>query len=151
MADSKREGLLQNVETVLRSITVSNGYANTVGTVERGQINPLNLQAYPATLILPMRDRPEAMAKSVSRREYHVTLRLWVRPHTQLSEALEALIKDVEKAMMLDPRRGGLAENTIEGELTYLYLDSEELEAGADLDYQLDYRTAIGDPTSNPG
>jgi hypothetical protein len=110
----------------------------------------LNLQVYPAAIILPMGDRPEAMASSVSRRDYSVTIRLWVRPHTNLSEALEALLTDVQKALMVDPRRGGYAENTLEGEITYLYLDSEALEAGADVDYLIHYRTAIGDPTSNP-
>jgi hypothetical protein len=150
MADSRRELILQNVETVLRSITTANGYVNTVATVARGQINPLNLQAYPVALILPMADRPDAMASSLNRREYTLTIRLWVRPHTHLSEALESLITDVQKALMLDPRRGALAEDTREGELSYLYLDSEALEAGADLEYLIPYRTAIGDPTSGP-
>jgi hypothetical protein len=150
MPSSRRELILQHLETTLRTLTVANGYINTVGTVERGTINPLNLQAYPCALVLPMGDRPEAMASSVNRREYAVTLRLWVRPHTNLSEALESLITDVQKALMLDPRRGGLAEDTREGELTYLYLDSEALEAGADLEYTIHYRTSVGDPTSGP-
>ena len=86
-------------------------------------------------MILPMADRPEAGASSLSRREFVLTLRLWIRPHTNLSEALESLVVDVQKAMLLDPRRGALAEDTREGELTYLYLDSEALEAGADIEY----------------
>jgi hypothetical protein len=150
MPTSRRESILANVETVLRTITTANGYAHDIGTVERGEINPLNLQAYPCALILPMGDRPEAMASSVSRRDLSITIRLWVKPHANLSEALELLITDVQTALMADPRRGGHAENTLEGELSYLYLDSEALEAGADVEYLIHYRTAIGNPASGP-
>jgi hypothetical protein len=110
----------------------------------------LDLQAYPAALIIPTSDIPEAGASSVSRRVLHVVLRLWVRPHQALSEALEALIQDIQQLVLVDARRGGWADLTLEGELHYLYLDSQALEAGADLEYQIHYRTALADPTSAP-
>jgi hypothetical protein len=150
MTASRRELILQELETTLWSMVPGAQYSHHLATVSRGTINPLDLQSYPAVLIIPTSDIPEAGASSVSRRVLHVVLRLWVRPHQALSEALEALIQDIQQLVLVDVRRGGLAELTLEGELHYLYLDSQALEAGADLEYQIHYRTALADPMSGP-
>lgn len=147
MAESIKEKILQDIEATLRGITLAAGYANDIGSVERGMVSPVEIQAFPAALIIPTADNPEAGPSSVKRRAFSLSLRLWVAVHKEASSHLESFIADVERAMMVDPRRGALAFDTEEGNTTYLYLVEKEAQAGGEIEYTIYYRTQIGDPS----
>lgn len=150
MADTIRDKIIDNILAALPGITIANGFNNDIGVISDGLVNPLGLPKYPAALILPDSEDPEAGASDVSRRELTVTLRLWVGAHQTIRKKLGGFIGDVEKKIFEDRRRGGNAVNTIEGPISYIYLQRDQVEAGADVDFIIHYRTKIGDPTALP-
>lgn len=149
---SIKKRLLQSLEERFWSINTRNGYLTNVMSVSRGIVHPANLQVFPAVMILPALDDPEEGAYSIHRRQFGVNLKCWVRPHTNLSNELEDLIADVQRFMKLDERwsvegfEQGLAVKTVEGATTYVYLESLEIEAGAEISYIIHYRTDARDP-----
>jgi hypothetical protein len=151
-AESIVELIQQQIKTTLQGITTASGYWHTVGTVVRGRLSPLDHESLPLVSILPVSDVPEAGASSVLRRELTLTLRLWIEAQAfaDAPTQLERLKADVTRAMQLDPRRGGLAEDTRELAYQYLYLQGAELLAGADIGYAIVYRTRIGDSAQGP-
>lgn len=145
---SLREGILANLLTVLASITTANGYATTLGTITRGMLAPLETSVLPTASLLPVSDEP-IYGPQTLRRQLTITIRVWVDVAlANTGPALEALIADVEQALVVDVRRAGLAEDTRETGVQYLYLQSVETLAGVDVSFQVDYKTDLTTPRS---
>jgi hypothetical protein len=143
---SLREGIFVNLKATLETITIANGYATALGTVTRGMLAPLETSVLPTASLLPVSDEP-VYGPGVLRRELTVTVRVWIDVAlADTPTALESLIADVQQALQVDPRRGALAENTLDGTLQYIYLQSVETLAGADISFQVDYRTQLLTP-----
>lgn len=148
MADTITEKILANIQTTLEGITTGAGYNNTVALVARDRSAVLNLQKFPAIFIVVGSDDADPMAKSSSHRRLNFTLEAWTRKEKDLSKALESLRGDIQKAMMVDTRRGANAVNTKELSSTYILNEAEITEAGIQISYHVDYRTKIEDPYS---
>lgn len=143
---SLREGIFADLKTTLETITTANGYATDIGTVTRGLLAPLETSVLPAASLLPVSDEPD-YAPGTLRRQLTCTVRVWIDVAlTETATALEALIADVQQALVMDPHRSGLAEDTREGAVNYIYLQSVETLAGADIVFQVDYKTELDSP-----
>lgn len=142
MADSIRKQILAKVVAKLATIP-------SIGTVSKEPVHPLSLQAYPAVICQPMRDIPERGASSVNRRTWTLGLLCWVRPHVSLVDELEDLIRDVVGIMAME-RWDNLAQDCREGSIDWVFLDSEAEEAGALIEWDIEYKTAITDSTAAP-
>jgi len=154
MVTTIRELVIQNIETTLKTITTANSYDNNIATVDRNNINPLQLRGYPAALIIPEFDDPSSDISGSSAplgkttRSFDVTIRLWVRGMNNPGQTLEKFIGDVQKAMMGDLNRGGNALATREQGIANVYHDEATMERGADLLFSIVYRHALTDPAT---
>lgn len=161
---SRREQIWRRMLAALQQITVANGYEVDVPFLRRGNYNLLSAPAYPAVLLLPDSDEPESGPYSVNRRTLKALVVVWVRdadsaespyplegslPST-LPTQLETVLTSVTRALMRDPRWGGLAEHTDEGRTEYILVDSQSPEGGATVEYTVQYRTSIEDSTVPP-
>ena len=141
---SLREGIFLDVLAALATITTANGYGSTLAAVTRGIQAPLETHLLPSASLCPETDEPLYRPQTLER-QLTLTVRLWVDTATPATAAaaLELLIADVEQALVVDPRRGGLAEDTRETLVTYVYLQSVETLAGADVSFQVDYLSSL--------
>lgn len=146
MADTIAEKIIANIETVLKTITTANGYNNTVKTVSRDPLTALDIQAFPAVFVEIGSDVPESGAKSVNRRTLNLTVEFWVMPHKNMAKSVESLRGDIQKALMVDPRRAGNAVDTVERETNYILILEEQPAAAGQIAYSVNYRTKIDDP-----
>jgi len=145
---SLRQGILAHLMSTLASITTANGYASTLGTITLGMLAPMETSILPAASLLPVSDKPD-YAPQTLRREFTVTVRVWVDVAlADVPAVLDALIADVQQALVVDARRGGLAEDTRELDVSYIYLQSVETLAGVDLSFIVEYKTDLATPRS---
>jgi len=114
MADSVRELILKNLKTTLEGVTVANGYATTVASVQRFLQPGQTLASVPTILILEGDDEaatgPLSGSTGLTRRTLTVRLVLITRqdPATatiSASEEMNRIIADVQKVLQVDPRR----------------------------------------------
>jgi hypothetical protein len=143
---SLREQLYRDVMATVAMITTANGYATNIGTLTRGALAPLETAILPSLSLVPVSDETE-LGPGVLRRRLTFAFRAWV--DTELADtatALEALIADVQRVMQVDALRGGLAEETLEGTVTYIYLQSTETLSGADIAFEVHYKTQQDSP-----
>lgn len=150
MPASIREQILANIATTLATITLAGGYSVNIGTVSRGHLSPQETFGLPTASILPVSDTPEHRPGTLWR-VLTLTIRLWVDiTGGTIATYLEGVIADVQKVMQVDTRRGGVAETTLEGPLQYLYLVNAETLAGADVGFDINYKSSIASPLVGP-
>lgn len=140
------ELLQQNIVTTLAGITVVNGYAWDIGSVSRGHLSPLETFALPCASLIPVQATTEIR---VGARwwEFLFTIRVWVDVAlADVGHRLEDLVCDVQRVLEVDSQRGGYAEYTLPQTVQYIYLESTERLAGADLSFQCDYKVSLADP-----
>jgi hypothetical protein len=140
------ERILEDILSALAAINGASGYATRLKTLSRGLLSPLETTYLPTASLLPVSDEPEYGAQTL-RRSMAVTVRVWI--DTALATApmaLEALIADVKKALRVASRRSGYAQDSREVSTNYIYLQSAESLAGADVNWTIDYRTDIDNP-----
>lgn len=117
MSVSVRENIFVNLKTVLATITVANGYANTIASVQRWLQHGNLLKSAPA-VIIKAGPETKSPARSYNLTDCHlsVMLDLWIREaetSTDDSEVvMNSLFCDIEKALTLDITRGGYARDT---------------------------------------
>ncbi len=122
MAASKREALLEYlVNTLLPTITIGNGYNNTLKLIHRGIINPRTLgnDKFPAVVIPGVSERRKRITHNQFQSWLEVNIVGFVR-NTQTSPAdgtgaqqdLDKLIQDLTKAIETDPLQTSLCHNT---------------------------------------
>jgi hypothetical protein len=148
---SIRERLWQAIETQLATIHVDNGWPFTLHLGRRGNLSPLDLQSFPAAVLIPVTDEPDSDAYSTNRRILSFRVACWVRPHAKTAIQLEPVLNAVAIVMQQDPLWNRLADNTDEGVTVYVYVEGESEEACAEIEYSVQYRTRIEDPTLAPG
>lgn len=144
---SLRQQILQNVADTLATVTTANGYSTTIGTISLGSMSPLESLGLPFVSVLPVSDTP-AYGAQVLRRTLLFTCRLWVDVPVGGSAVpgLEGLLADIEHALRTDSLRGGMAHDTREMGVNYVYLVSSERLEGADVHFEIDYTTTIASP-----
>lgn len=136
------------METALKGITVAGGYVSEVGDVNRGKINPLDLQRFPAVLIFPNDDEPQALIGDLIDYTWEILLFAWVRVQKDISKGMEVFLADIKKALLVDYTRGGFAIDTAEGPVRPIRIEEDDNQGGFLLSYTVRYRTKRGDPFS---
>lgn len=141
-----RERVFANIQTTLASITTGAGYGSTMALVVRGHKSPLEHFSFPCASLLGATD-PIKYSLGTKRHNLLLAVRCWIDA-TQATAAtqLEVLLADIVKAMEVDTHRGGYADATLEGPTQYLYQEATERLWGADIDFEIEYRTSVADP-----
>ena len=116
MSTSIRENILADLKTTLEAITIASGYNNTIASVQRWDSRGNNCVDVPCIVINSGQEekRPEPNPQATCK--FTVYLDIWDRQdddETRSSDQIiSGLLADVGKALMVDPTRGGNAEDT---------------------------------------
>ena len=150
--DSVREQMMKNIQASLAGITIENGYANTLNAVERllqsGQSSLLPM----AYLLEGDDDVTSEAPLGLLSRQLSVGVVLLVQQDDHVdarsaSEAMNSLIADVQKAVQLDERRGGVAVNTVETGVSPVQIEEGMPVLSCTVAYRISYRHSRLDPT----
>lgn len=150
MADSIRKKIFKNIEGSSTLGAIASLKTVVFGTFEPEDV--ANKPTKPVAGIIPEEDVGESGAKSVSRNELRLFVRIVVdKGADHAGYQLEDEIANIKTKMMVDVTRGGNAMDTKWIKDRWLYLDRDFPQAGADIEYQIDYKSKIEDPTLPPG
>lgn len=133
------ENIIENVLNTLQKI-------GSIRHVERDRINPLELQRFPAALLIDVGATPEQVATSVTRLEMSLSVELWHAVETGSAKMLSEMAGIVHREIMKDPHRGGYADNTIFEGKDVLYAVGGESLRGIQLKYLIQFRHRTTDP-----
>jgi hypothetical protein len=140
MADV-RERILDDMETIL----LATDGINYQGI---GDILP-DPKRMPQVAIIPMLEttEPSGTDPEIHFETLQVRIRTLVdQAHESAGKELERILGVVQRALLADPRRGGLASATRKTGTNWLFLDPEHPQAGADLLLSIDYYSAAKNP-----
>lgn len=145
------EQIIQNVVSTIGIVTVTNGFANTITSVERPNPGIGNVGKNLAAVVY--QGNPEPIEDSIQ------TGREWMHPinilitvvesegsSTPIDQRINSIRADVEKALMADITRGGLAIDTLvrAPQLGDILITAHQGEVTVVVDVQ--YRTLWNDP-----
>ena len=113
---SVREQILANIKTTLESISIANGYHNDVQRVLRYKIAAWQTIIFPTLMVVGVHVDKKAIEGGPSRMNATlygaVMCCLNVDPVEDTETLHDLLTLDVEKALQVDVRRGGIARDT---------------------------------------
>ena len=116
MSISIRELILQDIETTLKTITVANGYNNTLASVQRWKQHGNDTRLMPFVVINAGLEAKQPANSDQKVCKFSIYLDLWMRQDdtdiTDTDIILNSLLLDIEKALMIDIARNDKAENT---------------------------------------
>lgn len=157
MADSVAERIMKQLQATIEGVTVSNGYANTIHSVQRFQADGQPAVHGNGVLIIDGDDSvefdgPLAGAYSLLSRRRHVDLVLIAQQDPDedgrsASELLNSLEADVRKAVNADHTRGGDALDTQETQAGEIDVQVGMPELRRIVGYDIRYRHRRTDPT----
>jgi len=155
MPTSKRENILGSVEARLKTITVVNGYRNTVqpGSVRRVVAPPPGIHEFPSLFVIAGQEEalvgPEGGPIGLITYKLTVTVEGWVKGTPEaLPGKVEGLLHDLRKAMLADYTHGGYAYETDDlGAEAPVLSDAGEGIAIVRNAWMIWYRTLYGDPS----
>lgn len=151
MADeSIREQIVANAATALAAINGSGDYHTALETIARSQLVPRNLDALPATHVREGEERIVDGPDPLITRILSLHVLGWIAREVDEPDALATmknrLQADIERAVLTDPTRGGLAVNTrVAGSPAVDDLEADHLGA-VQVDFEVLYRTRTHDP-----
>lgn len=147
-----RENILANISTVLNTISIANGYANNIASVQRWKQGGNNLRQVPCIIINAGSEDKEQEPNPLVTCRFSVSIDIWMR-HDEATvpgstdTILNSLLGDIEKALMVDHTRGGNAQDTnISGNVSFETVDSQPY-AGITVNVEILYRHKITDPS----
>jgi hypothetical protein len=116
MSLSIRENILQNIKTTLEGITTVNGYDYTIASVQRWNQKGNISKSVPFIIIHSGPEDKTPQPNPQATCKFSISLAVWTRQDddatTASDETLSSLLAGVEKVLMVDPTRGGHAEDT---------------------------------------
>jgi len=118
MADSIAEQILKNIVTVLKVISIANGYKNDIANVCRFKVTAEAFADVPVLLVKTLDEEGEAgPAPNLVTRFLRVAIIIIHRDvpaqgAKSTDEVVNSLVEDVHKAMMIDHTRTKLAVQT---------------------------------------
>jgi hypothetical protein len=151
--ESIRERIVQHVETSLSVITGTGEYHTAVATIARGQAEPSNLDELPAIRITEGEETVREGNYPCVTRWLSIQIRSWARvdpdlPDVSLPTVQNRLQADIERALLADPTRGGVAITTnLMGSVPN---DDEARDETGSVtqEFQVQYQTLRADPAS---
>lgn len=157
MTDSVCERIMQQIQTTLEGITVAAGYANTMISVQRFSQGGQVLAETPMCVLMQGGDDVELQGPlgggfDLVSRNLTVSVVLIHRHDQEMdprssAAVMNSLIQDVQKAMQVDDRRGGLAITTEEVGVGELDAEEGQPELVQTVGYRIRYRHRRTDPT----
>lgn len=153
MAVSVREQIMRHIQDTLEWITVENGYANTLRSVQRFRQDGQELANLPAAILIEGSDDVDLNGPlELTSRTMTVSVVLIQQqdPDTDAraaSELMNSLIADVQRAMQVDARRGGVALDTTESGIGEMNVEEGQPELVQSIGYRIAYRHLRTDPT----
>jgi hypothetical protein len=148
---SVREKILDNIEQTLIKIDLNDGYNYTVleGNVKRVLKSPTDLKFFPTLFIIVGFDESLETPLSISSFTMKITIVCCVHEDNmeKMPRAVEDILSDVRRVMLVDSTRGGFAIDTNEAGATQPNLnDITTPFAYIEASFDIVYRTARGDP-----
>lgn len=144
---------MKNVQATLEGVTVENGYANTLRSVQRFRQAGQELANLPAAILIEGSDDVEQNGPlELISRSLTVSVVLIQQQDTDTdarsaSEIMNSLVADVQTAMQVDHRRGGVAIDTTEAGIGEMNVDEGQPELMVSVAYRIAYRHQRTDPT----
>lgn len=144
---------MKHVQATLEDITVENGYANTLRSVQRFRQDGQELANLPAAILIEGGDDVDLNGPlELTSRTMTVSVVLIQQQDTDVdaksaSELMNSLIADVQTAMQVDHRRGGVAIDTTESGIGDMNVDEGQPELVQTIGYRIAYRHLRNDPT----
>lgn len=140
MADTIQDQILDNVEETLAAVESLVSVAQ--GSFELYKVNR------PAVGVIPDEETTENEPDDIYVERLRVICRVVVDEGAERSrKALGQIIGAVHAAMLADPKRGGLAADTVKVGIKWLFLDEHYRSAGADVNFLITYAVDEQDPT----
>ena len=145
-----REQILENIKSTLETIRVAAGYANDIASVQRWLQKGNTFRLIPCIIINAGPEEIEQTPNPLVTCKFTVYLDVFVRQEetdTVSTDALlNSLLGDIEKALMIDYTRAGLAENTnIKSNMTFEAVEGQP-NAGIVVELEIIYQHLITDP-----
>lgn len=138
---SRRELILRNLKTVLEA---SGGIG---ATVYRGRAVPIARSEFPAIIIEPVEDQPDASVHTKTDWTLTVRIGVLVRSETP-DEAADPFLVDIHARVMADPSRGVTATDTVPGPNTWELVEADGTVGIVSDSFMVQYRTERDDITS---
>lgn len=146
MPDSVREQIMKHVQATLEAITVENGYANTLRSVQRFRQDGQELANLPAAILIEGSDDVDLKGPlELTSRSMTISVVLVQQQDSDIdgrsaSELMNSLIADVQEAMQVDHRRGGVALDTAEVGIGEMNVEEGQPELVQSIGYRIAYR-----------
>jgi hypothetical protein len=144
-----RERILQHCATSLAAINGTGAYHLALARITRGQPVPGDLGDLPAAWL---EEGDEPISQDTNRlltRELPLSVTVWVRSEAgDLPTLTNRALADVERAMLADPTRGGLAKATTMIGNAVTRDEAPGVLGSARVDFSIQYFTAWGNPAS---
>jgi len=146
MSDSVREDVIQNLVTTLQGVTKTAGYNITINRVERIKMVGLDIREFPTVLVIPADEVKEQSPSDKYTCRLAVTLECWIQEYGDVSAQVNILLADIEKALMVDHTRGGVAVDTKLLGNSAFYNEVNKPYGGVEIRIEVHYRHKFSDP-----
>lgn len=146
-----RENILSNIKTTLETITIANGYANTIASVQRWDKRGNVLRQVPCIVVNAGQEEKQMSPNPLFTCRLSVYLDLWIRQDESDAQPtdtlLSSLLGDIEKALMVDNTRGGYAiETNIKSNVPFETVEGQP-HAGLTIELEILYQHKQSDPS----
>lgn len=115
MSTTVRENVLAAIEDILKTILITNGYANNIASVQRWKQNGNSLVLQPCIIVNAGAENKTPGPDPMTTCKLSVEVDLWIRQETTDAQAtdtiLNSLLGDIEKALMSDNTLSGNAQD----------------------------------------
>jgi hypothetical protein len=109
-----REQILVNIKTTLEGISIANGYSNNISSVQRWRQKGNDFEATPFIILKTDTEQKFPYSDELYECDLRCFIEIGTIDQSDASEtAMCSLLSDVEKALMIDITRGGLASDTV--------------------------------------
>lgn len=109
---SIREQIADQIVTVLGNISTANGYQTDVKAVSRRPLLDSDINGFPTLIVLFPLETKERRATNLYRCELRFTIGAWVDDNNDVPQQANAIIADIEKALITNQTLGGLVDTT---------------------------------------
>lgn len=145
-----RESILANIKTVLQTVTIGNGYDNTLASVQRWRQSGNNLINVPCVIINAGPEDKQDEPNPYKTCLLTVYLDLWNRQDADSTADTDTILNsiygDIEKALMVDITRGGYAIDTNVRSAAPFETVEGQPHAGLTIEIEIQYQHLISDP-----
>jgi len=151
MGDTVREKIMEDIKTTLEGISKANGYNNDIASIQRWRQGGNPRLNVPCIVINAGPEEKDPVPNPLTTCRLTVNIDVWIRHDEDdvpgsTDTILNSLLGDVEKALMVDIKRGDYAVDTIIQRNIPFETAEGEPYAGIIVDVEIHYRHKITNP-----